>query len=306
MEFKQSPIAQICMNFDVQHLDQFTDFYYGTAINSRPEFWNEMLLKEFEWRFKHKLNIVFSIEGEQGSGKSKIGLYLCCLISKIFQKDFSINNVCFTIEDLNEKISKSVEKETFLLDEQRITKVGIMSLMVQQNLIDYEEQLRISQNNLGYCSPELREHSHFFVFKTYPHIERDEEGYPKFFTALFSTKRHYDNQLMPRGLMTFPMINKEFNEQYEKKKLEHINNLKNRHYTTFTSLEMDVNDITKKYGKTLIKFLATGKKIPIEKKSLMILIYKELGTGKYTVQGYEFLAELLKQKVREMILEEKV
>lgn len=298
----QTPIMDFCYKFDLKNRPLFVD--YHLSANGYPyEHWNNLLMKEIDFRFKHKLNFVYSVEGSQGMGKSYFSLAVNKAIAKVYGVPFTVDEVVFEIEDLNEKLSKCGERETFLLDEQRQSNFGAMSQLIKKNLSDYEDELRLMQVNLGYCSPDARDHSHFFVFKVTGYITRDEKdltGKPLFFDAMLYTKRFEDDEFVERGLLHLPMVEPEFADAYEQKKREHLKQLQERKYRLPKEIIKDADFIYEKYINRLIIPTKTSFKIA-SKDRIELIIFKEIGMGKYTNYAVKLLITALKEKLNEFI-----
>lgn len=271
-----------------------------------------LLIKDWQWRANHKQNIVASIEGDQGSGKSIPFLYAVLLCSETFKKPFNIDkNLFFGIEELNEALSKAEPRETFFKDETRQTRAGIMSLMQEQNLADYEEQLRINQNNLFYASVFLENHAHFFCFEA-KHIIWNEKPltleekifepgtYPQGFISVLKTKRYTDRkQLVWRGLIKFLMPNSKIVESYLKKKTEHITNLQANYSSTLSPIREVATKILNKRINDLIRTTKEGKIISQKSEIMTFVIDEEIGTSKFTIKGYSLLEALIRAKIEE-------
>ena len=299
----QSPISSHCLAFDVEHIEETKSQYFHYAMqyfNQNQDFWNNKFLEDLKWRKKFGLNVVLSIHGDQGTGKSSILIALYKMISQEFGTKFNLTrDLFYDVSSLNKSLSTAKMWETRLLDEQKVKTTGIMSSMQMGDLADYENQLRRNRNNLLYASPEERHHSHFFVFKTYPYIKRNESGYPEFFSAVLFTKRYFDDIEMPRGLLTFPMMSEKEFKEYDKFHVEHIKKLQDKSYSTLVGLEDDAKKVISEKKKYLIEFGKDSFPKIVNKSALDLKIYETLGTEKYTRDGYE----LLREKVRELLRE---
>lgn len=298
----QSPISTTCLGFDAEHINETKEDYWIYALQSwkeNPNRWNELWLKELEFRKKYGLNVILSIHGDQGTGKSSIIIAIYKQISKVFGTDFNLTrDLFYDVSSLNRSLSQAKMWETRLLDEQKVKSTGIMSSMQMGDLADYENQLRRNRNNLLYASPEERRHTHFFVFQTYPFIKRNSQGYPEFFSAVLFTKRYFDKIEMPRGVLTFKMMSEKEFEEYDAFHVDHIKRLKDKSYSTLVGLKEDAERVIKENKGKLVETDAKGNLRVVSKPALYLKIYETLGTEKYTKEGYELLAEKVKELLR--------
>lgn len=299
---QQSPVFKAFYEFDVAHIAWGNNDYILNAINQAEtpiakitRLWNS----EIHWRYGHKQNIVASHEGAQGSGKSMPQAYNCLLIGSVFGVPFNVDNVCFTPEDLKQRLQNSKSKETFLRDEHLFTRAGIMSNFNESNLSDYEEQLRISQNNLIFCSVELQNHAHFFQFES-GWTNFNEEGYPVSFISVLKTPRFTNRkEFVWRGYIEFPMPNKDFVEAYLKKKHEHIENLKKMYGNTLDPIPFYANKIFNEKESSLIQRTKEGFIKPIKAELMQLIMSDVIGTRMFTLKGQEILLAKLKQLIQE-------
>lgn len=300
-------------NFDLNHIRSPFEEYYRIAVKQDRNEWSKLLVQDFEFRYIHKLNVVASCEGTQGSGKSLFLEGIAIALGKIFNKPFKIDNVCFTPYEFERKLKKSKDRETFIVDEQTNITSGIMSRHVSENLKDYEEQLRYTQNNLLYASPSLRMHEHFFIFNTdkvpYSSVERiankecskagkcickktgrkefESCGYPLRINAMLLTINALDNYLRERAIISIPMLEYGFYKQYDKRKKEYLSYLKKKSKGGIMPEVFDaIETIIKTRKKDLFRKNAKGKIVLKNIKDLRIIAYEEVGAN-FTVKGLE-------------------
>lgn len=252
-------------------------------------------------------------------------IYMGLLLGKIFGKPFTVKNIAFYPEELDKLIEESKGKETFLMDEQQTTNVGIMSHTMQRRLVDFEEQLRHNQINLLFASPSLRDHAHYFVFKAENPIritnpicqkckvescakckmpEWKRSGYPRAFRLLLSTKRFVDGMLVPRGYLEIPMPNYEFVQEYDKVKNEHIENVKKKESKMWDNMKKLADVIFEKNKEKMLTQTKKGEYKVVSAKVLETIVYSERGMRYFTKDGLALFITLLKQKTHEYILTE--
>jgi len=295
---QESPMKQAFNKFDIEHTDWTSTDYQKYAGTVDIKYTTDLLVKEIAWRRDHCQNFVASIEGEQGSGKSTFFLYLSLLIGEIYGMPFSVENVHYAPEELDKAIQKAKKRETHFRDEHRRT-VGQMSKMIDQNLADYEDQLRKDQINLLFASVALQDHSHTFCFEA-KNIFFNKDGYPTHVKAMFKTRRYTSyNEFVWRGFVVFPVPDRKFMEAYNQRKDKHLVNLKKKYGNTLDPIPFYAKQILKKKEKDIIRKTKEGYIIPIKSELMDIAIANEIGTMRFTTYGNN----VLKAELREMIIQ---
>lgn len=290
-----SPLQEYCSKIDFKYYDKtYGWYYYDLALKRvRPEFITNLLLKDFEWRGQHQQNILASAEGQQGSGKSLFCINLAIWSGKFFGNPFILERDIFSNPyALDQELRNNGEfRRTFLYDEQPRRMVGMGSMSTRISLQDYEEIGRYTQKNIFYCSPELRDHSHYFVFKQVdydinrvtnqickscpkyvechfkqyetlceiPFFERD--GYPKEFRFMLYTKRLADQIEMPRGIVSFPMVHPNTALAYDKIKKENITSFENYENNAWEMKKQMINQFIDDNASDLTQETTTGEKV---------------------------------------------
>jgi len=294
---QESPLKQYCDSFDVEHLNWSTEDYKLNALQIPVKDMTDLLVKDWKWRKEHGMNVVASEEGGQGTGKSLFCIYAGLLLAQIFGVPFTPKHVFFAPELLEKAISKAKQSETFLRDEHQRSRVGKMSNMINENLADYEDQLRKHQNNLIFSAVDLQSHSHFFCFET-KHIIYDSSGKPTYLLSMLKTPRYTDRkQFVWRGMISFPIPNDNFLEGYDKVKDAHLKNLKAKYGNTLDPVLYYAKKITAKREKDLIKDTREGFIAPTKHELIEFIIVEEIGTRRFTNEGYK----LLEAKIKEII-----
>lgn len=321
----ESALQSIIKGIDLKYSNIGFDAYYKMAIKQNPLDWNKLLVNDYKFRFIHKLNVVASCEGQQGSGKSMFLLRHGQILGELFGEKFTMDNICFTPFEFERKIKKSKEKQTFLLDEQTNIKSGIMSRHIEDSLKDFEEQLRYSQNNFLYSSPSLRIHEHFFIFDTnrvpFSSIERivnndctnaekciceetgrkefESCGFPLRINAMLLTINPFDYMLRPRAIISVKMIDYEFLKEYDALKKKYQDYLKKKGKGGIMPEVMEAVDIIiKNRKKDLFRENSKGEIVVKNLKELKIIAYEEVGAN-FTVKG---LSDFVVPKIVEKAL----
>lgn len=300
----ESPLQREFDQFDINHIEWLDDNYIANALHEPMEKMNKLLYDDWQWRYEHGQNVVASIEGFQGKGKSMPFLSAAIVLGKIFKFPFQISDVYFSPEELDEALQASKPCQTFLRDEHLRAKAGIMSNLIEENLKDYEEQLRIRQNNLLYAGIELQEHAHFFCFEA-KHIAFNKEKYPTQFIAILKTHRYTNRrELVWRGPISFPMPPKEMVLQYLERKNSHIDNLKKKYGNTLNPIPALAAQIVEKRSTDLSRKTSDGYLLPVKFESMQLLLAEEIGTRKFTNAGYKILSSKIKDLLSEKFEEQ--
>lgn len=294
---EESPLQRYYDQFDIEHINWTTNDYKLNALQMPIETTNQLLKSEFQWRKDHQQNVVASMEGPQGKGKSMPFSYLGLLLGNIFGVPFTPNDIHFSPGEFEQAFEKSIPCQTILKDEDPKTRVGMMSHMIDTNITDFEEQSRLKQNNLLQAGVELRSHAHFFWFES-KHTIFDENAYPKAFISILKTPRYTDrHEFVWRGLARFPMVNNEFAEAYLKRKEAHLSRLKAKYGNTLNPVSYFADKIFNKRKEALTVTTREGFIKPIQKHLMDFVVAEEIGTTRFTMPGYQRLNALIREKI---------
>lgn len=271
----ESPFVQYCEEMDHELIGQGLDAYRERAFSlwqKDPYYLTHSLIDDFTFRAKYQMNVIMSVEGEQGQYKSLYSMFWAYKLSSIFGQPFDMEKQLYVIpEDLDNGLRHSINRTTHLLDEQRRKNVGIGSQSAKFSLMDYEEQCRYTQKNIIYASPEVQEHAHYFVFRSYTHervsnsicdsckiqnecLSQEDKfktlchipfferiGYPKSMTFFLFTRRKIDKHEVLRGLVTVPMPTPETLMAYDVIKKRNIVKLESQEENSFKYIEDIIN-----------------------------------------------------------------
>lgn len=263
------------------------------------------------------------------TGKSLFTCDLALRTGLIFDYPFNFERDIFTNPFMLEKELRfdNTPRRTYLYDEQPQRRVGIGSISTQISLRDYEDFGRYSQKNIYYCSPEIREHNHYFVFRQVdydisrieneicqkcvkysechkqfyktlcdiPFNERD--GYPKSFSFLLETKRLSDKMYMPRGIVTLPMLSPKSAESYNRVKKRNLENFSKFQSNYMRDITNELNDFIKKYHDVLIKVNKKGEFVPLSIKQTQFYFYEHFSTERFTNDQVDMFLPIIKDKV---------
>jgi hypothetical protein len=298
----ESPLKKYFNEFDVKNIDFSGDDYKREAI----QLYNDdgiagmstLLNKDWHWRASHKKNVVASIEGDQGEGKSLTMCYFGLLLGNIYGVPFVPENIYWDPDALVERLGQAKERETFLRDEHRKANAGIGSNYTNETLADYEDQLRKHQNNLLFASVDLQDHSHFFCFETM-HMTYEVEGDPPTsFDCILKTPRYTNRkEFVWRGYIRVPMPNKKFVDRYDELKNQHIEKLKQRQGGTLDPIEYWAKKLAQEKEAQIIKKNNLGIILPQKKEIIYLVVSGLIGSRKWTTQGYDMLIARMRQIV---------
>lgn len=117
-------------------LNEFSEFYIPPEIK-------RMLDKAKDQVIKKDWDRVYIIDGEEGSGKSLLGLQ----IGKYFDSTLNLDRICFTAQEFSDAISKSEKNKCIIFDEafNGLDSTGSMSKM---NRLIVRKLMECRQKNL--------------------------------------------------------------------------------------------------------------------------------------------------------------
>ena len=328
-----SPLEEYCQKIDAQYPDAtYKQLYHNVALKIDRDYFTQLFIQDLEYRANHQRNVVTSIEGFQGCGKSIFSIALGTILGSIYGNSFNIERDIFANpSELDHQLREGHNRRrTFLYDEQPSRNVGIGSSSVQISLKDYEEICRYTQNNLIYASPEVMDHAHYFIFSqveaeperlknekckkcvkyndclkefyttlcNIPFYKRD--GYPLRFNFMLSTRRLSDKLFIPRGIVSLPMITPQKALEYDKVKDKNINKFEKYETDSWRRMLKQINEFVEEYEDHLINkvILKTGEKYKPESKEVIEgWFYDKFTTTKYTKGQVDILVSMVRQKL---------
>mgnify|MGYP006278214047 FL=1 len=141
--------------------DTEPDFDLFSRLN-----WNRKFFKELQQR-QEEDNVVLSIYGQQGSGKSYTGLSIAGVLCDIYGKDPAEDvHIYFDRSQITEELEDKEAGEVIILDEQK-REQGTGSQQSADNLANKIDILRQEQIHFIFISPSLEDHNHYFVIEPY-------------------------------------------------------------------------------------------------------------------------------------------
>jgi hypothetical protein len=298
----ESSLEQKLREFDLSHLDWGAREYTNYAIHSMDgNSLRELLIEDIKYRKAHGRNIVASIDGFQGAGKSLFMSSFAIIISKIFGVPFNADYVFYSPMELDFALEKAPKCATYLRDEHKNSSHGEMSNMINENLSDYEEQLRIDQINLLFAGVKLRSHAHFFIFEA-KRTNFDLTGKPISTTAVLKTPLYTDKETFVwRGEITLPVPPMDYLNAYDQRKREYNQKqLKEKSENVFAQLKPYAEKVLNIREEDLIKKTREGFISPQKEEIIKLVVGETIGSGKFTISAYRsiiaFIQDQLKKK----------
>jgi hypothetical protein len=244
---KLSPLEDHFRNFDIGKADWTTEQYQNYATkNIPPSFLREGLKEDFKQRYKEKNNAVIYIYGNQGSGKSLMGLELGLLLGKIFGRPLQVKNVTFFDAQFCNNLKETEHKDTLIHDEADEKDYGALMKYYSGEIQDAMFRNRATQQNYIFCSPHEGERGQFITIDV-KNTRKDENGIPQQIEALLYTSWYYDSEIrVCRGILIWDISQEtlDFYKEYNVNKLESLDKIKKDLGGTFDIVNIVAN---KKY-----------------------------------------------------------
>jgi len=188
-----------------------------------------------------------------------------------------------------------------------------------------------TQNNLIYCSPEVVNHAHYFIFKEVNYgVERkmvqkcrdcvkynechadyydtlcdlkfwERDGYPLSFSFMLETKRLSDQLFVPRGVVTLPMVSWKSADIYNKVKAVNIKRFENFENDSWGNSKKLMQDFAVEYEKELFMPLVKGGFKIAPTKAIESEFFDKFGTERFTNRQVEVFIEMIKKCLRKRL-----
>ena len=338
-DFERSPLQIYCEEVDKKHFDSSYSWQYqNLALTIDRTYVTNLFLKDLEWRANHQQNALISIEGSQSSGKSLFGINVGIRLGLYFNFPFLLDRDLFANPfDLESELRQGQRRRTYQYDEQPQRMVGIGSGSTAISLSDWEDIARYTQKNIIYCSPEVMDHSHYFVFQQVEYdIKRiknetclkckyyadcqsnfyetlcekgkvnkgikfnERDSYPVEFSFLLLTKRLSDKLLMPRGIVSLPMITPATAKLYDEVKKKNIYNFENFINKAWDKKVNEITEFIDGYFEKLVQWREWKKSrwlAPQAKAVIEGWFYTKFTTSRFTHDEVKIFIALIKQEL---------
>lgn len=308
----ESLLEQKLRAFDLEHMDWTDKQYKEYAVKAMDgNALRELLIEDIKYRKEHGLNVVASCDGWQGKGKSLFQSSFAMIVGKIYGKPFTAQNVFYSPVDLDFWLeSQDIEGQTFLRDEHRYSNHGEGSRLVNENLSDYEEQLRITQTNLLFASVKAQDHAHFFWFEAkqtnFDPVNKTPEGKPKpvSVTAVLKTPLYTERDCFVwRGLITLPAPPLDYLQAYDLRKREYTQkDLREKADNALAQIKPYALKVIKLKEDDLIKRTRDGFVNPQKEELINLVITETIGSRKFTVHGYKSMIAFIQDELKKKYL----
>lgn len=123
-----------------------------------------ILKKQSRLNKSEGLNNIYSVYGKTGSGKSIIMWNFADWNADAYKYDYTVDQVHFDIGDFRKFLETSKPGDFPIWDESDVDIYGEGSHQVVSQVNNIEKTIREGEVGMGYCGPQLRLHSHHFIF----------------------------------------------------------------------------------------------------------------------------------------------
>ena len=254
-----SPLEEHFRNFDIGKADWSEDDYKNYATTKvPPSFLRRALTQDFKQRYKEKNNMVIYIYGNQGSGKSLLGIELGLTIGKIYHKPLQVKNITFFDAQFCNNLKETEYKDTLIHDEADEKTYGALSAYYAGEIQDAMFRNRATQQNYIFCSPHEGERGQFITIDV-KNTRKDKNGKPLQIEALLYTSWYNDSTIrVCRGILIWDISQEalDFYKKYNKNKHDSLEKIKKDLGGTFNIVTIVAN---KKYEQLKDKLILKPK-----------------------------------------------
>lgn len=222
-EWDKLPISTLALQTEIERARLTNIDLYNAFGRNITDFF----LKELEGRIAETQNVIMSLYGDQGKGKSYLGSYLMHVLCQIANTTPNIDNVCFTATDLLLSMKHADINDVFILDEQPQFR-GRGSLRESEALENIQEVVRKKQIHMMFISPDLEDRNHFFVLRPIWVFKKKKRTVSIFYKKF----RYPEAGLKPMGYVVTKLAPESFLKKYERKKDLFINQMLDQSVTS--------------------------------------------------------------------------
>lgn len=254
-----SPLEEHFRDFDMGKANWSEEDYKNYATTKiPPSFLRQGLRKDFEQRYKEKNNAVIYIYGNQGSGKSLLGIELGLDLHKAGYNSLKVKDITFFDAQFCNNLKETEHKDTIIHDEADEKTYGALSAYYAGEIQDAMFRNRATQQNYIFCSPHEGERGQFITIDV-KNTRKDKNGIPVQIEALLYTSWYYDSETrVCRGILIWDISQEalDFYKEYEKNKIESLDKIKKDLGGTFDIVKIVAN---KKYEELKEKLILKPK-----------------------------------------------
>jgi len=159
-----SPLEEHFRQFDLGKANWTNANYLNYATTKvPPSFLKQALIEDIKQRYKEKNNLIIYIYGNQGAGKSLLGIILGLTIGKIFTRHLQTKNMTFFDAQFCERLKETQHKDALIHDEADEKQYGALSMYYSGEIQDAMFRNRATQQNYIFCSPHEGERGQFIT-----------------------------------------------------------------------------------------------------------------------------------------------
>lgn len=128
---------------------------------------NTTIAADMRWRNEHEGNVIASVYGMPGTGKSALGIAYCETLQRFNGRPFTVERIKCSNDDLAGLLKKSKKGDAHMKDENP-SEWGEGSGRAAGEVRNIEEAIRKQQKHFVFVSPELQTyHLHHYIFETW-------------------------------------------------------------------------------------------------------------------------------------------
>lgn len=255
LQGKLSPLEEHFRQFDIGKSNWTEEKYQHYATTQIPPGFIKQALKEdIKQRHKENNNIVLYIYGNQGAGKSLLGIIIGMEIGETYNKPLQVKNITFFDQQFCNNLKQTEFKDTLIHDEADEKQYGALSKYYSGEIQDAMYRNRATQQNYIFCNPYEGERGQFMTIDV-KNTRKDKNGKPLQIEALLYTSWYYDSSTrVCRGILLWDVEQKhlDFYNQYNKYKMESLDKIKKDLGGTFDIVEIVANEKYKELKEQLI------------------------------------------------------
>lgn len=223
-----SPLEEHFRQFDIGKANWTESEYQDYATQQvPPNFLKEALIEDFKQRYQEKNNNVIYIYGNQGSGKSLLGIALGLELGKIWGKPLQVKNISFFDSQFSMNLKETEHKDTLIHDEADQKTYGALSTYYSGEIEDAMFRNRATQQNYIFCSPHEGERGQFITIDV--KNTRKQNGKPIQIEALLYTSWYNDSETrVCRGILLWDITQEhlDFYNEYNDYKMNSLEKIK--------------------------------------------------------------------------------
>jgi len=159
-----SPMLEFFARNDEQYKMIYENDFYELNKKQKPDSMYQLILAHVQFLADNQDCIVTETFGDLGAGKSLGTTDFLIRVGQIYGVAFGPKDVLYDRFIVNDELRKKGNRSTTMVDES--TKgYGELSKTVEIQLLEFRDQGRITQKNIGWISPDFRQDSRGLAFE---------------------------------------------------------------------------------------------------------------------------------------------